>query len=97
MKTLTLAMALSLFAATAYADKPCKRVEAACAAAGYVKGGAKVGKGIDKNCMEPLLAGAQVPGVVVAPADVQSCAAKKNAKHLPPPAPPPTNSFPQAH
>ncbi|MBS2032515.1 MAG: hypothetical protein JST54_31875 [Deltaproteobacteria bacterium] len=96
MKTLSLVAALSLFGATAHADHPCKRVEAACAAAGFVKGGAKLGKGLAKNCMEPLFAGVQVPGVVVAPADVQACAAKKAAKHLPPPAPPPTNSFPQA-
>lgn len=90
MRRLAFALVLLAAAPALAKDHPCQRVEAACIAAGYVKGGARQGRGLEKNCVNPLLAGAVVPGVSIDPAEVQACAAKRARKRgLPPPAPPP--------
>jgi hypothetical protein len=85
MKRLALAvLALSLAAPAAFAqdaapaketgkDHPCQRIEQACKAAGFVKGGAKEGKGLYANCMKPILKGKSVAGVTVDAATLQSC------------------------
>ncbi len=71
---------------------PCKAIEQACEAGGFVRGGNKDGKGIMKDCMKPIMSGQPVPGVTVDPATVQACQAKRaewQSKHKqPPPAPP---------
>jgi hypothetical protein len=57
-------------------EHPCAKLKAACEAAGFVKGGAKSGKGLLKDCMLPVMAGHPIAGVTVDPADVQACKAK---------------------
>ena len=88
LKLAAVAAVFTSAVALARGGHPCKQVESACSAAGYVKGEAKEGKGLFKNCVEPLLAGQAVPGVNVDPAAVQACAAKKAAKKGIPPPPP---------
>jgi hypothetical protein len=56
---------------------PCKQIKAACLAAGYVQGGHKMGKGLWKDCIEPIMAGKTVANVNVSAADVQACQARK--------------------
>jgi hypothetical protein len=78
---LLLTFMLGLPAATAFAQDPapaphpCAKLKAACEAGGFVKGGAKDGKGLLKDCMMPVMAGHPVTGVSVDPADVASCRA----------------------
>jgi hypothetical protein len=60
-------------------DHPCKKIMEACTAAGFKKGEWKVGKGLYKNCMHPIMEGQTVPGVSVTSGDVQSCKAHKAA------------------
>ncbi len=79
-------------AAMAAADHPCKTIEAACEAAGYHRGEAKVGKGLFKNCMKPIMTGQNVPGVNVSPTEIQQCQAKEARHHTPNAAVAPTPS-----
>ncbi len=62
------------------AEHPCHRVEAACKAAGFARGEAKIGKGLFKDCVDPVLRGQAVAGVTVDPSEAQACAAVR-AKH----------------
>jgi len=61
-------------------EGPCKEILQACQAAGYYKGGYKVGKGEYVNCMDPILKGGSVAGVSVTPDKVSACNANR-AKH----------------
>jgi hypothetical protein len=72
--------ALAANFALAQEAKPCKNIHAACSAAGYIKGHHKEGKGLWKDCINPILAGQSVAGVTVNSADVQACQAKKASK-----------------
>jgi hypothetical protein len=90
MKT-ALIVGLLIAPAVALADHPCKKIEAACEAAGFVKGGAKEGKGVFKNCLKPIIDGQTVNGVTVDPADAAACKAKiatHKSGDAPPPPPP---------
>jgi hypothetical protein len=60
----TILAALALFSATAMAqpaaqhgDGPCKQVKEACEKAGFVKGEAKEGKGLWRDCINPVMQG----------------------------------------
>jgi hypothetical protein len=57
---------------------PCKNIEKACEAAGFVKGQHKEGKGkgLWIDCMQKLKNGETVEGVNVAPAEIEACKAK---------------------
>jgi hypothetical protein len=57
------------------APHPCAKLKAACEAAGFVRGGAKDGKGLLKDCMMPIMSGHPVSGVSVDPADAAACKA----------------------
>jgi len=60
---------------------PCKQIIAACESAGFEKGmHKKDGKGLYKDCLDPILAGQSVAGVSVDPSLVPACQAAK-AKH----------------
>jgi hypothetical protein len=60
---------------------PCKQIIAACESAGFEKGmHKKDGKGLFKDCLDPILAGQTVAGVTVDPSLVPACQAAK-AKH----------------
>jgi hypothetical protein len=60
---------------------PCKQIKAACGSAGFVKGNHKKdGKGLYKDCMQPILAGKSVVGVTVAQDVVAACNVKKADK-----------------
>ncbi len=61
-------------------SKPCKQIEQACSAAGFVKGGAKEGKGLYVHCIRPLLEGKSVAGVTVDAATIQACQEKREKK-----------------
>ncbi len=54
-------------------EGPCREIVEACKNAGFVKGKAKEGKGLFKNCVEPILAGQSVQGVSVDAGLVQAC------------------------
>ena len=85
MKYLNLVLlAISLpFASSFAADHPCKQIQNACTAAGFVKGEHKPGKGLHRNCVKPIRAGQTVAGVLIDPSVVQACNAKRNKSHLP--------------
>ncbi|MEO7047874.1 MAG: hypothetical protein ABI091_21425 [Ferruginibacter sp.] len=55
---------------------PCKPLEVACKAAGFYQGGSGSGKGLYKDCIEPLADGKSVSGVKVADADAAACKVK---------------------
>jgi hypothetical protein len=59
---------------------PCKKLTAACEAAGYLPGQRAPGKNLHADCMKKLLAGVTVEGVTLAEADVSACKAKKSKK-----------------
>lgn len=79
MRKTIISVAMLILGAAAFANHPCQNLENACKAAGYVKGEAKVGKGLFKDCMKPIMAGQSVPNVTVASADVSACQARKTA------------------
>lgn len=54
-------------------DQPCLKIQQACKKAGFVKGGAKEGKGLFVNCVQPILKGKSVPGVTMDAATIQAC------------------------
>ena len=54
-------------------DHPCVKIQQACNAAGFAKGGAKERKGLFANCVKPILDGQDVPGVTVDAATIQAC------------------------
>lgn len=54
-------------------DSPCQKIEMACKDGGFMLGEDKTGKGLVKDCMEPLMAGKTVEGVTVEEADVKAC------------------------
>ena len=60
----------------AQAEGPCKKIKEACESAGFVKGDHKDGKGLWKDCISKIKAGATIPGVNVTPEDVNACKAK---------------------
>lgn len=62
----------------AQTDHPCLKIKQSCLAAGFVKGGAKEGKGLQANCEKPIMEGKMVTGVSVDAATVQACRDKKN-------------------
>ena len=91
MKTLVLlGCVVTLGCALGFADTapapttkqgPCKTIIAACEQAGFQKGmHKKDGKGLYKDCLDPILAGTAVSGVTVDPATVTACQQAK-AKH----------------
>lgn len=61
-------------------DQPCLKIEQACKAAGFVKGGAKEGKGLIVDCVKPLLEGKNVLGVTVDAATRKACQDKSKAR-----------------
>ena len=61
-------------------NHPCRKIESACTAAGFIKRHHKEGKGLWKDCMEPLMNGKTVTGVTVDPSDIQACQAKRAAR-----------------
>jgi hypothetical protein len=54
-------------------DRPCMKIEQACSAAGFVKGGAKEGKDLFVNCVKPILDGKSVPSVAVDADTIKAC------------------------
>ena len=73
-------LTLSGLAASAQDKHPCLVLKKACEAAGFVKGEAKQGKGLYKNCLDVIAHGQSVPGVTVNQADVDACKAKHDIK-----------------
>ncbi|MGE5202210.1 MAG: sulfatase [Acidobacteriota bacterium] len=56
------AVALTLIEGSATAAPgPCEQIEAACQGAGFVRGGAKAGTGIQVDCVDPLMRGRGQP------------------------------------
>ena len=72
--------ALSAFILTSlsFADDahPCKNIEAACKAVGFYKGGASTGKGLYKDCIQPITEGKSIAGVTVSATDAAACKQK---------------------
>jgi hypothetical protein len=63
------------------AEHPCKAIEQACSSAGFVKGEAAQGKGLFKDCMQPILQGQAVNGVSVNPTEVSACKERMAHRH----------------
>ena len=58
--TVSAALSLCALAASAQQDVkegPCKQISEACTKAGFVKGDAKDGKGLWKDCIDPIMQG----------------------------------------
>jgi hypothetical protein len=62
--------------------QPCKQIEQACSSAGFVKGEAKEGKGLFKDCVQPILHGQSVNGVTVDPSIVAACKQRMHRRHM---------------
>ncbi|MBI1861458.1 MAG: hypothetical protein HYR96_11130 [Deltaproteobacteria bacterium] len=61
-------------------NHPCKKIRAACEAAGFTKGGHKSSsKGLWADCIKPTMDNRTPAGVTVAAVDVVACKAKKAA------------------
>ena len=80
MKAFSLIVGLIIFSFSSilYADAahPCKPLEAACKAAGFYQGGSGSGKGLLKDCIEPLADGKSVASIKVEQSDAAACKAK---------------------
>ena len=72
--------ATSTAAPAGKAPGPCKQILASCEQAGFVKGEWKIGKGLYRDCLNPILDGKSVSGVSADPSIVSACQAAK-AKH----------------
>lgn len=59
------------------ASHPCEQIVQACKSAGFVKGEAKEGKGLFKDCVGPVMHGQTVSGVTVSGSTIQACQAKR--------------------
>jgi len=61
-----------------FADEahPCKNIETACKAAGYYKGGSESGKGLYKDCIEPIANGKTIASIQVSKEDIENCKTK---------------------
>jgi hypothetical protein len=83
-----LVMALTLVSIEGFAKdekkKPCKTIEAACLASGFVKNGHKNGnKGLNEDCFMPILKGQKIEGVTVTDEVIKGCKGRvKKVKEL---------------
>ena len=83
MKKLILGLAIILTSSFAHAHEgPCKEIKEACEAAGFVKGGAKEGKGLWMDCIAPIMQGTTakksvLPLPAVDPKIIAACKQKK--------------------
>lgn len=68
--------------AAAEGINPCKRIKEECEHAGYIKGGAKDGKGLKANCMKPILDGQTVAGINPLPMQIVADCKVKRAKWM---------------
>ena len=77
---ITIILTLNSFAEenTEHHDGPCIKIMDACKAAGYNKSSAIEKKSLSKNCIQPLLNGQSVEGVIVIKSDLDACKAKKS-------------------
>lgn len=69
--------ACRIFVSERFVNHPCKNIAQACTTAGYGERGVKLGKGIFKNCIKPVLEGQFLAGVNVVQDDVAACRAIK--------------------
>jgi hypothetical protein len=51
-------------------EGPCRQIKEACEKAGFVKGGAKNGNGLWKNCIHPIMSGAAATNAAHQPPQV---------------------------
>ena len=66
-------------------DHPCRKIMAACEAAGFTKGGAKEGKGLWVHCINPLAEGkaakgSKLPMPIVDTGLIADCRAKHDMR-----------------
>ena len=70
-------------AAEKHSKNPCQQIEKACKSAGFVYGDSKQGKGIMRDCVNPIMQSKPAPGStplpVVDPTLVSACKAKNSA------------------
>lgn len=82
------AVASVLMAVTlcSWAARPCMPIAMSCMQMGYYKGGEKVGKGLIKDCVFPVVAGTKkLPNTNFSPEQLQKCKmeiAKKMKKKM---------------
>ncbi|WP_413557042.1 hypothetical protein [Bdellovibrio sp. HCB209] len=70
---LTLLGSVSAFAQGAPKEHPCNQVKAACEGAGFKKGEQKDGKGLWKDCIDPIMKGKPVAGVTLTKEAIDAC------------------------
>jgi hypothetical protein len=59
--SLVVGLVLPLIAQAAPPPPPCEQIVAACQGAGFVKGDAKEGFGLWRDCVDPIMRGSQQP------------------------------------
>ena len=74
-------LATNLLAQTPAVAKPCQQIKEACVSAGFVKGEVKEGKGLWRDCVDPIIQGkadanAKIPLPKVDPSVVAACKQK---------------------
>ncbi|HEY8272260.1 MAG TPA: hypothetical protein VIG33_15320 [Pseudobdellovibrionaceae bacterium] len=60
-------------------SRPCQQIKSACEAAGFIKGGHKEKKGLYKDCLEPIMAGQSVAGVMIGADLITACKDNRQA------------------
>ncbi len=79
---LVIGFGVALTSHAAVAGESCEQIRAACEAAGFVRGGVKTGKGLQVDCLEPIMQGTALPqqgGIVLPQIDPKVVAACKAA------------------
>jgi hypothetical protein len=71
---------VSCFLSNAWAG-PCEQIKQACSQAGFIKGEAKVNKGLIRDCVNPIMQGKAVAGAPGLPAIDPTVIAACRAKH----------------
>lgn len=62
-------------------EHPCHKIRTACEGAGFVRGGHKKdGKGLWKDCVQPVMNGTSIAGVTVDSKDIQACKEKRESR-----------------
>ena len=93
MLVVALGAACAAQSASAQGQGPCAQIRAACEQAGFARGAAKEGNGIQVDCLRPIMLGtpqprrASIPLPQVDPQLVEACKAR-NPAFGEPPAPP---------
>jgi len=77
--TISLVTSVLFFATTTQAARPCKTIVEACLSAGVIQKGASRQMMIE-NCVKPVVAGKNVPGVNIDSSIIEACKSKMSTR-----------------